>query len=368
MVIEWSKRILKKWFWTIGLLPVAIDLISAYIPQQDIPPFLAEFLTNGSNWIFTFTLVTIFLLVSSYLVFLEEVQARVIENSDLREKLSVLQTSLDSYQNSEPRLVFGFKGVNRTLHTLHKEISVKVKTHEEKPDFDLYLDARRSMLLSKYSQQTWKDNSQLFSQHRFLKQKDVYEEEVEEHIEKYRDYLERKYAAQVTNSVALWVYPVAKNEGRSPAEKTTIIISLPPDYEHPTESVFEIAKVIHDGEENYLKYFLRPPAEPSLTLNLDMMNFSLPDNKETPDFSELIRQASNVNGPSYLVRSDGVATVEYEVKELVQHKSEVEMDPFLLWLESAKNLSKWELPVKIVSASLREPIFEKLTIQVELSE
>ena len=72
--VYWSWRVLKKGFWVLGLVPLLLDYISAYIPSQYIPNYIQSLANKGGNWQLTLVLVCLGLLASAYFVHLETVQ------------------------------------------------------------------------------------------------------------------------------------------------------------------------------------------------------------------------------------------------------------------------------------------------------
>ena len=61
--LSWLKQVLRKWWLWLGLLPLLLDLVYAYIPAAYIPPQIGNLLKVGANWQLTLVLVTIGLLV-----------------------------------------------------------------------------------------------------------------------------------------------------------------------------------------------------------------------------------------------------------------------------------------------------------------
>lgn len=66
--LHWLWQVLKKWWVWLGLLPLLLDLVSAYIPTDYIPAPIFDLLKVGGNWQLTLVLVTFFLLKSAFLV------------------------------------------------------------------------------------------------------------------------------------------------------------------------------------------------------------------------------------------------------------------------------------------------------------
>ena len=71
--LSWLGQVLRKWWVWLGLLPLLLDLVSAYIPAEYIPSRISSLLEVGANWQLTLVLVTIGMLISAFLVYSETV-------------------------------------------------------------------------------------------------------------------------------------------------------------------------------------------------------------------------------------------------------------------------------------------------------
>lgn len=64
----WLTRVLTKWIWLIGLLPLVLDFLTAFIPKRYIPNFILSLLEEGTQWEVTLILFSVGLFISAYLV------------------------------------------------------------------------------------------------------------------------------------------------------------------------------------------------------------------------------------------------------------------------------------------------------------
>jgi hypothetical protein len=67
----WLGQVLRKWWVWLGLFPLLLHLVSAYIPPENMPSRISSLLEVGANWQLTLVLVTIGMLISAFLVYSE---------------------------------------------------------------------------------------------------------------------------------------------------------------------------------------------------------------------------------------------------------------------------------------------------------
>lgn len=80
--INWIKKIIGKWLWVLGLIPLLFDYIFTYIPTHYIPKAILDLTKEGASWQLTGILIVIGFLISSFLVHEEtrkEYQGKIIE-------------------------------------------------------------------------------------------------------------------------------------------------------------------------------------------------------------------------------------------------------------------------------------------------
>lgn len=84
--INWIWKIIKKWLWVLGLLPLFFDYIFTYIPNDYIPKAILDLTREGASWQLTGILIAIGFLISSFLVHEET-------RKEYEEKLKALERS-----------------------------------------------------------------------------------------------------------------------------------------------------------------------------------------------------------------------------------------------------------------------------------
>ena len=139
---------------------------------------------------------------------------------------------------------------------------------------------------------------------------------------------------------------------------------MPNNYLPPTESQSLITELVFENDVEGLKYELAPPSKPKFTLNA-FDSITLPSSLYSTlgNRSDFLEELANISGP-IIERTTNGYTITYKIKKLVQHQPEKDFEPFLLWLDNIDKPTLWEVPVKIVSASLPEPKKDTLYIQI----
>ncbi len=87
---NWAKKVLGKWIWVLGFIPLLLDYISAYIPKNSLPEIVRSFINEGANWQLTLGFVVLGLLWSAFLVHEEtrkKLDAKIVEIQNDNEKI-----------------------------------------------------------------------------------------------------------------------------------------------------------------------------------------------------------------------------------------------------------------------------------------
>ena len=100
----WPVRLLKKWIWVIGLLPLIYDLIVTYIPSTYLPQAMQDLFLEGIRWEFSVVLLSLGFLVSAYLVH-RDTQAELASLYSEKADLKLYQQSF-AFLHKEPILIF----------------------------------------------------------------------------------------------------------------------------------------------------------------------------------------------------------------------------------------------------------------------
>lgn len=146
----WLVRVLSKWIWVLGFLPLVLDYVSTYIPRRFIPETFLHILEEGAPLNFTIVLVSFGLLVSAYLV-----------HREVQDRLSSLEAEQASLTLSVTDIVFLHKEPVITLEGRFKDglksnglpveaiIRANIEVHNigrEEGQLDWYLDLDASEL------------------------------------------------------------------------------------------------------------------------------------------------------------------------------------------------------------------------------
>jgi hypothetical protein len=225
IVKSWVLRVLGKFFWLLGFIPLILDFILAYIPQKNIPPFVRSYIDSGATLPITLGFIILGFIFSAYLVNKED-QDRI------RKLESKIEESIISRPSTHVKLCF-------RKHEPASEINIPLSENPPKPDFDkLIYDKRDELIGKKITKNTlgsFHEALRSLSQSALLSTMNEpnpdYEEEVEEYLEEYREYLIRKYEFKLDRAFKL--YPFVVNDGPISATSASLELIMPKDYDLP---------------------------------------------------------------------------------------------------------------------------------------
>ena len=48
--LHWAGKVLRKWIWLLGFVPLLLDYVMVYIPQKCFPEIVRKLISEGANW------------------------------------------------------------------------------------------------------------------------------------------------------------------------------------------------------------------------------------------------------------------------------------------------------------------------------
>lgn len=350
--IRWSWKVLKEWVWVLGFAPQLLDCIFTYIPTEHIPSDIRNLLEKGGNWQLTLALIGIGLFVSAYRVHLQTVRTLKKRESRIRE-----------LEDHQPHVVVGFQDGARHLVD---RLELQLNPLPQKPDVDALVEEKRRDLLAKRPSsgavQGLAAVAAAIASAPFTQVNPHYEEEVEQYLVEYRDFVIKEYECTVDRAHA--VYPIIENRGNYPANDVTVEFAMPSDYREPAEHhCFD--RSTSSAEE--MGVYVFPPSEPEpFTSRLDMLDQLAIPGLYSPILPPL-ELPSSIGGPNHEER-DGIHYIAYTLERVVQHQPEDDFEPFWLWLADIDHSTVWRIPLRITSADLRQPQKAVLFLEIRVSE
>lgn len=353
--VMWGIKVLRKGLWLLGLVPQFLDYVITFIPSGYIPVPLMNLLEKGGNWTLTLLLVTLGIVLSSYLVHREN-------ETEKRE----FKKQLDEIENARPDIKVGLKNEAGSLATC---LTITLAQNPPRPDFDKIVLAKRKELLDKKPPPKIDDYPDAVQKLMGSLQPDLfgepnpdYEKEVEEYLKKYREYLVAQYEIGLQRSFSL--SPVVVNTGGSAATEITIEILMPPQYSKPAEhQVFDR----DEFDEDFRYLLVQKPPEPKPTKRSlsQILSYPIFDASRSIGFEAAITES--LYGPFFEER-DGNWIITYKIKKLVPQYVDDEFDPFWIWVGELDTSTTWELDVIVYSAEFQEPQTSRIDIQFVIGE
>lgn len=345
--MNWFFRIVKKGIWVIGFIPLLLDYVTTFIPASYFPRPLLNFIEQGSNWNLTLVLVSLGLIISSYLVFLESERSK----EELAEKFSKLI-------DSQPKINVGFMESNGVTA---QKIVLHLQPIPSKPDFDGIILDKRSELFPRQSRIPSSDLPKAMSKlaesmakASFSKPNPNYKEEVEQYLLDYREYLEAAFDINLDR--AFQIKPIVINEGSVSASYLSIEFEMPTPYDRPKDhQTFDHSEV----DKDFLRIYAIEPIEPQSTKSVLDLNVSLP---MSSILDGIVPRYHPSMGPDF-ENKDNTWYVTYQVDKLVPGKHEDDLDPFWIWAGDIYKPEVWEIGVRVYSEELIKPIDSKLFIE-----
>lgn len=346
---SWLTRIIKKWLWLLGLIPLLTDYLSTYVPPRYFPPLVRSIIDQGTPWPFTVVFLTIGLLISAYLVHRED-----------RKRIQNLQKELDRQSSLGPEIDVSllFEGQDPG-----SEIEVPLLPKPTKQDFDELVEKKRTQLLSQRKPPPRLDNpfqefgrlAEVASIAAMREPNPDYEEEVEEYLRKYRRHLEIKHDLRVDRAYSLSPYVI--NLGNQSATSVSVELTMPEEYDKPAPHQ-EIKR--RDLEENLLYAYSIPPREPKrYRSKFDLMNQAA---FMSPDPEAFQEAPSDIFGPDF-DRSNDTWRIIYDVGGLVPKRPVKDLDPFWIWAYDVEPGDEWVIVSRAYAEELSDPQSGYLTLK-----
>jgi hypothetical protein len=335
---HWFLRVIRKWFWVLGFLPLAVDLLTTYIPEEYYRYQLKLIL---GNWIVTGMLFLVGFIVSAYLVHIED-----------QKEIAELSERITEVENREPILEVGFLDKRNDLD---KSLQIHLSKIPDPPDYDELLRRKRQELSDNMANFLKKRNLEnQYLKTNFLSILDKrpnpnYENKVVDYLEEYRNYLGRLHNYRIMKDRVKYITPIVTNVGSQPANDIKIDFLMPGGYIEPTKEQYDyIDFILYFDEDNGPM----PPEEPSVTQlsfveRYEKMIAEPLSNIRPPE--PQLPKTSNTYGPDHQVKN-GRDIINYSVEKLIQQRSENNFEPFLLWLEGLQESTNWKIEVNIYCA------------------
>jgi len=338
---SWLIRVILKAFWLLGFLPLVLDFLFAYIPQEWIPERIRLFIENGASWSITLILITIGLLVSAFLV-----------NKEDQKIIRQLKTSREDSSLLMPSVI-----VKLCLIPMEptNELSISISENPTKPDIDMLINNKRNELLGK--EKTPQATDTLAEAFRTISQSALmaslsepnpnYKEDIEKYLLEYESYLVKEYEIKLDRAFKLAPYFI--NEGKTSATSASIEFIMPDDYYPPLDHQKKARSFIDAFD---IEYHVHPPEEPKRYKNIigEISSVSL----STPWVNKSIQEELNSEGP-FFHKSNGKWIITYNIGELVPQKPLFDFDPFWIWAGTVSIDEKWTIKTKVYANELSSP-------------
>lgn len=346
-VLRWLYKVLTKWIWLIGILPAVLDIISTYISEDKTPTIIKRIIEDGINWNLTILAFSLGFIISSYLVYSEDLKKRDETIKALKEKLEV-----------KPNIDIGFE------HNagLVKQKKFMLAPNPKKPNLKLKVEKKKRELLSNKGQKNIDPIVLLRSGKtpKDIKINSDYDTEIEVYLEKYKRYLIQCYESELNRALSL--KPIIINEGGISATDVTIEIIMPEGTSKP--------KPHQDFRYEWNDHSLRPsrvekPPEPQpyILENVDSVQVSshILDTQRKPQ-----KIGPDPNAPKHKEENDKWI-IFYEIEKLVPQKKYAALKPFGIWAGDVKDNTTWKLPVTFYSSELKAPQKNMLSVRFIVS-
>ncbi len=255
-LLKWLAAILKKGIWFIGLVPQLLDLIFTYIPSRLIPSSLLNLIEAGGNWALTIVLVSIGLLISSYLVYKEELEAS-----------QAIQDYMALLANSRPDIEVGFRDLQGHLSN---RIEFQLEPLPERPDIDELVAKEKERLLTSSpvspavppALSEFAKAAMTLASMAMEELNPNYREALDEYMIDFRKYIIAKY--EIGLDRCLEIGPVLSNQGPKSATGIILQLQMPQEYEPPEEHQLATCP---EFDEDLRRIYVQRPIPPSPTVS-----------------------------------------------------------------------------------------------------
>ena len=354
-LLKWLVAILKNGIWFIGLVPQLLDLIFTYIPSRLIPSSLLSLIEAGGNWALTIVLVSIGLLISSYLVYKEELEA----SQAIQDRMALLA-------NSRPDIEVGFRDLQGKLSN---RIGFQLEPLAERPDIDELVAKERerlltSSLVSPAVPPALSEFAKIATTVAAMAMSDPnpnYKDQLDEYLIDFRKYLITQYDIKLNR--CLEITPILFNGGPISATDITIELQMPQEYSPPEEHQLSTCT---EFDESVRRLYVQKPIPPTRTISRLQAPLINAASLMTPIQPAFQPPDIPSNGPFYDLRGT-TWNISYTVDKVVPSLVEDEFDPFPIWAGGVTDSSSWSVTAKIFCSELSTPLSSELYVDFELS-
>ncbi|MBM3180813.1 MAG: hypothetical protein FJZ86_10715 [Chloroflexi bacterium] len=273
-----------------------------------------------------------------------------------------LDQKFHELEEKKPNIVVGFR---ENSNLLNRSVELNITTLSAKPDFDKWVKEKYEKL-TRYES----IDSSLIGLTRAIaglansEPNPNYKHELENYLREYREYLVDIYECGIDR--AFEVNIAVENKGSYPANNVSVELTMPREYKPSKKhQEFDRKTTLRRQIESHLHEPIEPESHINRLNSLASFGVYLPGfDSITPVNSN---DNSNTNGP-YIEEREGSYVITYTIDKLIQHRPEKEFDPFWVWLGEIEESDIWEIPVRITSAELREPLLDTIFLKINISK
>ena len=334
---------MKKGIWFIGFIPQLLDLIFTYIPSRYIPSSLLNLIEAGGNWALTIVLISIGLLISSYLVYKEELEAS-----------RAIQVRMALLEDSRPDIEVGFRYLQGNLSN---RIEFQLEPLPERPDIDELVAKEKERLLSRSPTSPFAKDLALMA---MGDPNPNYGEALDEYMSDFRKYKIAKY--EIGLDRCLEIGPMLSNQGPKSATGIVLQLQMPQEYEPLEEHQLATCEELNEDFRE-LELYVQKPIPPSPTISRLEAPLINAASLMTPFQLDIRPPDIPSNGPSHDLR-DGTWNVGYKLNSIVPGIIDDEFDPFPIWVGEVTQSSSWTVIAKAYCSELSTPITSELQIDL----
>jgi len=338
LLLKYLSRLIRQWG-AIALL--IIDVIAFALGLfTDI---------SVSQWVY-WVVFAVSVLWASFQIYAEQEREKAEQQRHYEDRLNALSLELQEIEGQRPKLELRFQTEQGPIDHL----VLTIPPYPEPPDVEEEIREARTELAYKPPKATLAELGRLLMSQPTSEQLEDYNKQVEQYLDKLREYLKYKHRHDVFACRTHPLRLVVDNTGKRPAHDVTMFISFPDELQIVSEDNLPPEPEV--------------PSKPRLPRGiLDILEglsagIYMPG---VPDFRSDIELSSiggNVSGPHI---SQGHGTqVSYEIKTVMHNIPEADLDPFFVVVPDKRVDQIFDIPYEIHASELPDPAEGTLIIEV----